>query len=590
MIREELEYETLIQEEENRAEREKREKQARKAKKAGKQTVSLTSTPRALHSHQKTRGNGSSKPTQEAPTSDLSSEPERPNVWARTDSTILYLSTLLSIPSGALSSLFYSNNNSLPLALSKIMDTAEPLYSSIADGPQKLAELRDLFPEKSENTLLRCLCATGGDDLGRAVELVKALEDLYAREGTPLAHGLLLNARISDPRSSKSALTQPLPRAPVPVPGSAVNGLVAGGQRAGERPPSVSDCVLLATTLRAKRDDAYRSAARTWRSKHALGNSGVAAYWAEHGRELDRQAREWELRAARATVEDRRRVARSVHSVDLHGLTVQQALTVTQECLTAWWTGACRPNPSVSPKLTMLMQSAASPRPRNVTHADHSDGSRKALCRAKSRHLAGGQEAPRAGAIRLPLRWRARPPRLTYGHWAARTQKGQRWLVVAFATLLEPTSNGTAAMPVVSHDGDHSNRLRLRLSLEGVASTLHSLLAIAAPPGHVAYARNTQCTDTHTALWSIITQNPMLFPLSLRLATDRSCAAAPVQAGPSYLAGARYPAPAHVPALSDTLPCVLAASHAAYGQDLMHRTGVLGRPEGTAPSCVATRE
>jgi len=38
-----------------------------------------------------------------------------------------------------------------------------------------------------------------------------------------------------------------------------------------------------------------------------------------------------------------------VHSVDLHGLTVQQALTVTQECLTAWWTG-----PATSPTLTIV--------------------------------------------------------------------------------------------------------------------------------------------------------------------------------------------------------------------------------------------
>jgi hypothetical protein len=68
-----------------------------------------------------------------------------------------------------------------------------------------------------------------------------------------------------------------------------------------------------------------------------LGNSGVAAYWADHARQLDREARQWELKAARETVEERRKVARSAQSIDLHGLTANQALTVTNESLNAWW-------------------------------------------------------------------------------------------------------------------------------------------------------------------------------------------------------------------------------------------------------------
>jgi len=300
----------------------KGKKHRHRHRKPGKQTVSLTSTPRGLVSY---TSNGHT---------DLKTPTEKPNVWAQTDSTVLYLATLLSVPAGALSSLFYQNSNSMPLAISKILDNAEETFDSIEDGEAKVAEMKSLFPDSPASAFRRCLCATSGD-VNKAVELVRTLEEVYAREGTPLAHGLLLGVTAAD-KAKNSALH----KAP-PIPGGGPNATFALPKRLPgggfERPPSSQDCLILANTIRVKRDDAYRSAARTWQAKNQLGNSGVAAYWADHGRQLEKQAREWELRAARATVDERRRQARSLQSVDLHGLTVQQALTVTSECLTAWW-------------------------------------------------------------------------------------------------------------------------------------------------------------------------------------------------------------------------------------------------------------
>lgn len=344
LIREEEEYESLLMQaadEMNGTQRSKKHRQAslarsdcarrlidrplQRIRKPGKQTVSLTSTPRGL-ALQTADGNGHA---------DIKAPVDRPNVWAQTDSTVLYLATLLSVPAGALSSLFYQNSNSLPLAISKILDNAEETFDSIEDGEAKVAELKTLFPDKPNSTFRRCLCATSGD-VNKAIELVRTIEDVYAREGTPLAHGLLLGVTAAD-KAKNNALHKSNGAGPVltPVlPKRLPNG-------AFERPPSSQDCLILANTLRVKRDDAYRSAARTWQTKNQVGSSGVAAYWADHGRQLDKQAREWELRAARATVDERRKQARSLQSVDLHGLTVQQALTVTSECLTAWWACEC---------------------------------------------------------------------------------------------------------------------------------------------------------------------------------------------------------------------------------------------------------
>lgn len=263
-------------------------------------------------------------------------QPKPPeNVWAKTDSTVLYLATLVGIPPGQLSSLFYQNNNSLPLAMSKLMDSVEESFDTIEDAHGKLGQLQSLFPDRPVSALRRCLTSTKGD-VTKAIELFQTLTDLHARQGTPLAHALLLDDNSSKSmRNSALLVHKPNPAAGVQ------NGRVPAAQKQAapfERPPSAIDCVTLAFTLRDKRDEAYRNAARTWQRKTAIGNSGVAAYWADHGRQLDRQARQWDLRGARALVDERRTQARTMQFIDLHGLTVSQALTVTQECLVSWWT------------------------------------------------------------------------------------------------------------------------------------------------------------------------------------------------------------------------------------------------------------
>lgn len=269
-------------------------------------------------------------------------EQEKANVWIKTDSTILYLSQLLSVPAGTISSLFYSNNNSLPLTVSKVLDQAEIYHDAIPSEDEKIARLRELFPNGHLEQLRRCFYATEGD-IPKTVELYKVLEDIHAREGTPLAHGLLLQNKPLRQKPTALAAAPAAQRLAQAMPSSPI----LQQKTRPERPPTAQECLLIANTVRSRRDDAYRSAAQTWRNKHALGNSGVAAYWADHARQLDREARQWELRAARETVEERRKAARSAQSIDLHGLTASQALTVTNESLNNWWHSEYK----VSPKL-----------------------------------------------------------------------------------------------------------------------------------------------------------------------------------------------------------------------------------------------
>lgn len=356
-------------------------------RKPGKQTISLTSTPRGVGAQR------------EAPaTHHLSSEPEKSNVWIKTDSTILYLSQLLSVPPGTLSSLFYSNNNSLPLAVSKILDQAEAYHEVIPEEEAKLARIRELFPTSALEPLRRCLYATEGD-IPKTVELYKVLEDIHMREGTPLAHGLLLQTK---PRNTKPTALAAAPIAQQLAQQSPASPVLH--RTRSDRPPTAQECLLIANAIRTRRDDAYRSAARTWRGKAALGNSGVAAYWADHARQLDREAKQWELKAARETVEERRKAARSAQSIDLHGLTASQALTVTNESLNSWWHSKFALCP-MKAKLSLTLASIH--RPLRSCVFDHSYRCWKALSWTSASTFACRAQAPRERRLRLEVRRRS---------------------------------------------------------------------------------------------------------------------------------------------------------------------------------------
>ena len=119
------------------------------------------------------------------------------------------------------------------------------------------------------------------------------------------------------------------------------------------------DCRAVADEYRQRRTAAIRQAAAAWRStgggagaqglaKSAQG--GVAWYYADEARRLDAKARAWDLRAAQALV-DERRVAKigllrsstghdgpgKGDEIDLHGLTVHEALSVTRRCVNQWY-------------------------------------------------------------------------------------------------------------------------------------------------------------------------------------------------------------------------------------------------------------
>ena len=171
--------------------------------------------------------------------------------------------------------------------------------------------LQLLLPHRAESDLQQALAVTRGD-VSSALDLLAFVNHL-----TP--------ARIAKPPQASTA-KRPPDRV---MPHSAVLAPELYTDMATPR-----ECRAMATEYRARRNDAFRAAARQFQAhkNHKDGSRGVAVVWAERGREYDERAKTWEMRAARALVTARQTgAAGGRQTVDLHNLTVHQALTVTRE-------------------------------------------------------------------------------------------------------------------------------------------------------------------------------------------------------------------------------------------------------------------
>ncbi|KAI8147115.1 hypothetical protein BJV82DRAFT_597829 [Fennellomyces sp. T-0311] len=98
-------------------------------------------------------------------------------------------------------------------------------------------------------------------------------------------------------------------------------------------------CRQNAEELFMQRNELFRKAAAAYRQgkNKGPGEAGIAFYYSDEARQLDAQAKAWNLRAARAQVRSHRLREQNDHLVDLHGLTVSEAQVLVQEAVNQWW-------------------------------------------------------------------------------------------------------------------------------------------------------------------------------------------------------------------------------------------------------------
>ncbi|CAO3652599.1 unnamed protein product [Cunninghamella echinulata] len=98
-------------------------------------------------------------------------------------------------------------------------------------------------------------------------------------------------------------------------------------------------CRMVAMDLILNRNELFQKAADSYRQARnkKTGEQGIAFFYSDEARQLDMKAKEWNMRAARAYIREKRLVQDDDHLIDLHGLTVQEAQVLVKEGLTQWW-------------------------------------------------------------------------------------------------------------------------------------------------------------------------------------------------------------------------------------------------------------
>lgn len=99
------------------------------------------------------------------------------------------------------------------------------------------------------------------------------------------------------------------------------------------------ECRDMAMQLILERNELFKKAAAAYRQakNKGPGEGGVAFYYSDTARQIDAQAKDWNMRAARAAVRSHRIKQKDDHLLDLHGLTVAEAQVVVKEGVTQWY-------------------------------------------------------------------------------------------------------------------------------------------------------------------------------------------------------------------------------------------------------------
>jgi hypothetical protein len=253
----------------------------------------------------------------------LAAAPSGANAWVSFSSQASLLATLLHIPPTRVTSTYYQQSSSLPQTISILLTqlaTERDFATQIPNALELCAQLRLIVPptRASDDDLEVLLSATEGD-LSDALDLHHFVREVEASMGTNLTLSSLVARESSTDAAAgggeKGGFTL-VPSAAARRRATTANNNInnhllasASASTTATDRYSYEDCASLALEYLVKRNEAFRTAARSFQ-RGGRGERGAAGYWAEKGREYDRERRKWEERAARATVGERRCVFR----------------------------------------------------------------------------------------------------------------------------------------------------------------------------------------------------------------------------------------------------------------------------------------
>ncbi|KAF8939688.1 hypothetical protein BGZ58_008983 [Dissophora ornata] len=221
-----------------------------------------------------------------------------------------------------------------------------------------LAQLMEMFPNHSATGLKKMLVYNGGN-LQDAMNAVLAADFARAdqkdqpsssKRSTVIPFQADIrhadkNGYAAAPSSSGNQLKN-LPSTSNPFPGGQrlyPNTLLeSSNAELYNNEDDPARCRQRAHEMLEQRNEFFRKAAKAYQESKGkgAGMGGIAAYYADEGKKMDAEGKQWHMRAARAVVQQHRLENSDPNLVDLHGLTVVEAQTVVKEAVTQWFSRA----------------------------------------------------------------------------------------------------------------------------------------------------------------------------------------------------------------------------------------------------------
>ncbi|KAF9425787.1 hypothetical protein BGZ94_007221 [Podila epigama] len=285
------------------------------------------------------------------------------NEWATFEHQIgILLNIFPAVPRKVIVSEYHANGTNLFRTVESVeerlrrenyMSSDEGRYRQ-SEFDVRLAQLMEMFPNHTAVGLKKVLIYNGNnfnDAMNAVLAADFAQAEMHSTMPKKYATVIPLQAdvRFSDSTrsgSNSSNRLKSLPSTHSPFP---------GGQRMF--PNTILDtsnselyndeddpmwCRQQAHETLDQRNELFRKAARAYKEakNKGVGMGGIAAYYADEGKKLDAQGKQWHMRAARAVVQQHRLENNDPNLVDLHGLTIAEAQTVVKEAVTQWFSRA----------------------------------------------------------------------------------------------------------------------------------------------------------------------------------------------------------------------------------------------------------
>ncbi|KAG9295751.1 hypothetical protein G9A89_008979 [Geosiphon pyriformis] len=276
------------------------------------------------------------------------------NCWVSFENQIQQLRNMLpTIPLKKIISTFHANHG-------KLMETAQELILLCSSEPsskqeifdQSLGQLIGVFPNHDFEILKKALVASGGTSQ-KAIELLLISSSNFSSDIISNNGKVLGSNNSSKPEKMKNRLgTSSSPFLPA---GVVFNHDTASSSPVIDRYACRSDlkhkeeenddydpqfCREKARQYMEKRNEAFGKAMASFnkaRGHRKDGEGGIASYYSNEGHRFDSQMKTWNLRAARSSVKRHRDASGDHNLLDLHGLSVKEALTVVKEGLEQWY-------------------------------------------------------------------------------------------------------------------------------------------------------------------------------------------------------------------------------------------------------------